>query len=225
MLGFGLLEALLGRRSRRFFMGAEIPDGVFAYKSRYPPLPLTELEKLLVVTACGGNTGWHYMIQRAQRYAPHLANYAGAAGGRTFPSAAGFHTTVTFFTDDEGVYMLDVRDAPALIEKDRQGKADPGAVVEALKSRVRKIQLPGYARGGGGALRAEIRAWRPVSSGHAGTLEGVAEGAVRRPAARPRVSGVRGAPGAVHFRYVREVSGHDFVHVCDDLSPGATPGS
>ncbi len=34
MLSFGLVEALLGRRSRRFFMGAEIPDGVFAYKSR-----------------------------------------------------------------------------------------------------------------------------------------------------------------------------------------------
>lgn len=140
MLGFGLLEALLGRRSRRVFMGAEIPDGVFAHKSRYPPFPLTELEKLLVVTACGGNTGWHHMIQRAQRYAPHLANYAGAAGGRTFPSAAGFHTSVTFFTDDEGVFMLDVRDAPALVEKDSQGSADPGAVIEALKSRVRKIQ-------------------------------------------------------------------------------------
>jgi len=140
MLGFGLIEALLGRRSRRFFMGAEIPDGVFAHKSRYAPFPLTELEKLLVVTACGGNTGWHHMIQRAQRYAPHLSNYAGAAGGRTFPSAAGFHTTVTFFTDDEGVYMLDVRDAPALIKKDSNGSADPCAVVEALRSRVKKIQ-------------------------------------------------------------------------------------
>ena len=31
MLSFGLLDALLGRRSRRFFLGAEIPDGVFAY--------------------------------------------------------------------------------------------------------------------------------------------------------------------------------------------------
>ncbi|MDX5436191.1 MAG: hypothetical protein LPK03_03310, partial [Pontibacter sp.] len=89
MLDFGLVEALLGRRSRRFFMGAEIPDGVFAYKSEHKPEPLTELEKLLVVAACAGNTSWHHMIYRAQRYAPHLSNYAGAAGGRTFPSAAG----------------------------------------------------------------------------------------------------------------------------------------
>jgi hypothetical protein len=34
MMSFGLVEAILGRRSRRFFMGAEIPNGVFAYKPR-----------------------------------------------------------------------------------------------------------------------------------------------------------------------------------------------
>ena len=85
MLAFGLIEALLGRRSRRFFMGAEIPDGVFAYKSRHTSAPLTDLEKMLVVSACGGNTSWHHMIYRAARYAPHLSNYAGAAGGRVFP--------------------------------------------------------------------------------------------------------------------------------------------
>ncbi len=131
---FGLVEALLGRRARRFFMGAEISDGVFAYKSRHPPAPLSEPEKLLVVTACGGNTGWHYMLQRAERYAPHLSNYSGAAGGRTFPSAAGFHTSMTFFTDDEGVYVLDNRDAPATAERDLD------AVVSALKGRLRKIR-------------------------------------------------------------------------------------
>lgn len=51
MLRFGLMEFLLGRRSRRFFMGAEIPDGVLAYKSRHNPVPLAELEKLLVAAA------------------------------------------------------------------------------------------------------------------------------------------------------------------------------
>ena len=42
MLSFGLVEALMGRRSMRFFMGAEIPDGVFTYKSRHDILPLSE---------------------------------------------------------------------------------------------------------------------------------------------------------------------------------------
>lgn len=133
MLSFGLVEALLGRRSRRFFMGAEIPDGVMAYRSRHPPFPLSEPEKLLVVTACGGNTGWHNLIYRAERYAPFLSNYAGAAGGRTFPSAAGFHTSMTFFTDDEGVYVLDARDDPACADRSSDGSLDLDAVLDAAR--------------------------------------------------------------------------------------------
>ena len=140
MLEFGLVDALLGRRSRRFFMGAEIPDGIFAYKSRHNSIPLSELEKLVVVTACGANTNWHYMIYRAARYAPYLSNYAASAGGRTFPSAAGFHTSMTFFTDDEGVYVLEARDAPAYAEREENGSLDLQAVLDTLRKRVRKIQ-------------------------------------------------------------------------------------
>ncbi len=141
LMQFGFMDSLLGRRSRRFFMGAEIPDGVLAYKSRHEPFPLSELEKLLVVAACGGNTSWHFMIQRAERYAPHLSNYAGAAGGRTFPSGAGFHTSLTFFTDDEGVYVVDQgRDAPAAADRAEDGSLDLEAVLESLRSRVRKLR-------------------------------------------------------------------------------------
>ena len=140
MLSFGLLEALLGRRSRRFFMGAEIPDGVFAHKSRHEPVPLSDLERFLVVAACGGNTSWHHMIYRAELYAPHLSNYAGAASGRTFPSAAGFHTSMTFFTDDEGVYVLESRDAPAFSERHDDGSLDVDLILAALRSHIKKIQ-------------------------------------------------------------------------------------
>lgn len=140
MLNFPLVRALLGRRSRRFFMGAEIPDGVLAYKSRHDPVPLSELEKLLVILACGGNTGWHHMIFRAELYAPHLSNYAGAASGRSFPSAAGFHTSKTFFTDDEGVYVLDNRDAPASAERQDDGSLDLEAVLTDVRKRIRKIK-------------------------------------------------------------------------------------
>jgi hypothetical protein len=140
MLHFGLIEALLGRRSRRFFMGAEIPDGVFAYKSRHEPAPLSELEKLLVVTACGGNTGWHNLIYRAERYAPHLSNYAAAAGGRTFPSAAGFHTSKTFFTDDDGVYLLEARDTGPFADREPDGSMELAALIDSLRRNVRKLQ-------------------------------------------------------------------------------------
>ncbi|MBP7526532.1 MAG: hypothetical protein KA801_01315 [Syntrophorhabdaceae bacterium] len=140
MLSFPLIEALLGRRSRRFFMGADIPDGVLAHTSEQKALPLTDLEKMLVVSACGGNTSWHHMIYRAARYAPHLSNYAGSAGGRVFPSAAGFHTSQTFFTDDDGVYILEMRDAPAFDDRADDGSLSPEAFVDNVRKRVRKLQ-------------------------------------------------------------------------------------
>src|SRR3954447_1753649 len=39
---FPLLDALYGRRSRRFPLGGEIPDGVLAFKSRHAPQPLSD---------------------------------------------------------------------------------------------------------------------------------------------------------------------------------------
>ncbi len=140
MLDFGLIEALLGRRSRRFFMGAEIPDGVFAYKSKLEPMPLSDVEKLLVVAACGGNTSWHNMIYRGQNYAPYLSNYAGAAGGRVFPSAAGFQTSQTFFSDDEGLYLLEMRDAPAFEDRNVDGSLNLDGFVSYARKHVRKLQ-------------------------------------------------------------------------------------
>ena len=45
---FPLVEALYGRRSRRFAFGGEIPEGPLAYRSKHEPVPLTELERMLV---------------------------------------------------------------------------------------------------------------------------------------------------------------------------------
>ena len=138
-LSFPLFAALTGRRARRFALGATIPDGPLEYSSSHDPMPLSELEQHLLLTAAAGNTGWHYAIIRNPRYAPHLSNYAGAAGGRTFPSAAGFHTAELFYTDDDGVYFFPTRDAPAQGERDADGSLDVDALVDAHRSRVRKL--------------------------------------------------------------------------------------
>ena len=88
---FPLVDALYGRRSRRFPVGGEIPDGPLAYRSDHDVAPLTELERLLVLTACAGTTGWHYAIMRHERYAPHLANYAGGAAAFADPAVLAAH--------------------------------------------------------------------------------------------------------------------------------------
>lgn len=155
-LTFPLIEALHGRRARRFSMGAVIEDGPLAFRSRHEPMPLTDLERMLVLTSAAGNTGWHYAITRNPTYAPHFPNYSGAAGGRTFPSAAGFHTSEVFFTDDEGVYLFETRDAPKLVERDPDGPVDVHAVIEAHRGRIRKL-----ADG-----RLNIPAAEPYMEGH-----------------------------------------------------------
>src|SRR4051794_31451339 len=138
LAAFPLLEALYGRRSRRFALGAEIPDGPLASRSRHEPLPLTELERMLVLSAMGGTTGWHYAITRHARYAPHVSNYAGAAAGRTFPSAAGLHTAELFFTDDSGVYFFATRDAGALVDPAVE-EVTPELMVERHRGRLRQL--------------------------------------------------------------------------------------
>jgi hypothetical protein len=97
-LKFPLSEAIVGRRARRFCVGAEIPDGV------------REIEQLLLLSYMGGVTGWHFAIMRHERYAPKLSNYCTSPVGRTFPSAAGFITSELFYTDDNGTYILPTRD-------------------------------------------------------------------------------------------------------------------
>lgn len=139
LLSFPLVDALFGRRSRRFFLGAVIPDGPLAHESRFAPFPLSELERLLIVSAVAGKTGWHSSITRHQRYAPHLSNYPVAAGGRTFPSAAGFHTSEVFFTDDSGTYFVRTRDIAPPTERQPDGLQDVPALVRAHAGQIERL--------------------------------------------------------------------------------------
>jgi hypothetical protein len=135
---FPLLDALYGRRSRRFPMGGCIPDGPLAHRSAHAHVPLSELETLLILTTMMGTTGWHYGITRHARYAPHLANYNGAAAGRTVPSAAGFHTSELFYTDDSGLYYFPTRDAGALVDP-ADDEITPALMIERHRGRIRKL--------------------------------------------------------------------------------------
>lgn len=136
---FPLIEAIHGRRSRRFAKGASIPDGPLAYTSDSPPAPLSELEQMLLLTTVAGNTGWSNLIPYNRFYLPKLPNYAGAAGGRSFPSAAGFHTVEFFYTDDNGVYFFPTRDMAATKAKSAGGDTDLKAYFDEHKARIVKL--------------------------------------------------------------------------------------
>src|SRR5205814_9706706 len=54
---YPLFEAIYGRRSRRFGLGFEMPEGPFRYKSAHAPVPLSELEEALLAGAGAGVSG------------------------------------------------------------------------------------------------------------------------------------------------------------------------
>jgi hypothetical protein len=133
---FPLIEAIHGRRSRRFAKGASIPDGPLAFTSRQAPEALDPVEQMLLISTIAGNTGWANLFAHHPAYAGRLPNYTTAAGGRSFPSGAGFSTTEFFFTDDTGVYFLPTRDMTPAPET---GEKDLNAWVEAHRARIVKL--------------------------------------------------------------------------------------
>ena len=68
---YPLFEALYRRRSRRFGLGFEMPEGPFRHKSAHARVPLTELEEALLVGAAPDSPGLPSGICRHRR--PTLA--------------------------------------------------------------------------------------------------------------------------------------------------------
>jgi hypothetical protein len=112
VLNFPLVSSLFGRRSRRFGYGMSIPSGPLAYTSRHEPLPLSELERALLISAATGVTGWNFGIPFTINEPESLATYSLRLTGRTAPSGAAICTTELFSTDDTGIYLTRTRDLP-----------------------------------------------------------------------------------------------------------------
>lgn len=140
---FSLLAAIAGRRSRRFALGATLPNGPFAYTSAHKPMPLSVEEQLLVLTTMMGNTGWNYLIPHHPTVPAQMPAYPAAAGGRAHASAAGFHTSELFYTDDSGTYFFRTRDESALVNPAPDGTVD---VADWLAAHQRAIYQLGHER-------------------------------------------------------------------------------
>jgi hypothetical protein len=110
LLRFPLMQAVFGRRARRFGLGMEIPSGPLAFKSRAMPQPLSALEQAVLVAAGTGVTGWNFGVPFGPNRPAEHAAYTQRFTGRTAPTAGGFGTPVLFYTDDNGTYLTNTRD-------------------------------------------------------------------------------------------------------------------
>lgn len=118
LLEFPLMQALFGRRARRFGLGMEIPSGPLAFKSSKDPMPLTELEQMILVAAATGVSGWTFGVPFTPRKPEAHAEFTLRFTGRTAPTAAGLGTPTLFFTDDQGCYCTRTRDVqPTTMEE------------------------------------------------------------------------------------------------------------
>jgi len=108
---FPLLDAMFGRRSRRFGVGMTIPDGPLAYSSTQPPLPLTDLERTVLVLCGAGVSGWHLGMEHTANGDPDRGcNYPVRLTGRVAASAAGIETSELIVSDDSGTFITRFRD-------------------------------------------------------------------------------------------------------------------
>ena len=110
LLQFPLMQAILGRRSRRFGMGMEIPSGPLSYQSKFEPLPLSKLEQSILIAAATGVTGWNFGVPFGPDRPKEHAHYTQRFTGRTSPTAGGFGTPAMLYTDDNGTYITNTRD-------------------------------------------------------------------------------------------------------------------
>jgi hypothetical protein len=141
LLEFPLLQALLGRRARRFGLGMELPSGPLAFTSDHDPLPLSELERTILVAAATGVTGWSFGVPYGPRTPDAHGEFTLRFTGRTAPTAAGLGTPALFFTDDDGCYATRTRDVrPALSLGDGTGEAAWAQVLDVCRAHTIRVR-------------------------------------------------------------------------------------
>jgi hypothetical protein len=102
-LNYPYFQSVFDRKSRRMGLGMTMP-GVLGYESPYEAVPLTELEEALLLVAGTGLTGLNLGDIDPSMGADALVQWT----NRTWPSSCSNHGTELFFTNDDGLFFLDM---------------------------------------------------------------------------------------------------------------------
>ena len=151
-----LVEAILGRRSRRFGLGMEIKEGPNRFKSPHDPVPLTELEEAVLVGVGTGITGMNLSdmphTPRPEK-GDDVVTWDGMCNtmmehvGRTWASPCGNHGTEIFYTNDDGVYFFKLREKQPTRMREFETKEDRDKIAtffreNRIKLRDGRLDLP-----------------------------------------------------------------------------------
>lgn len=137
---FPLLGAIFGRRARRFGLGMEIPSGPLAFRSRHTPLPLSELERSILLAVGTGVSGWSFGVPFGPDRPDEHAHYSVRFTGRTAPTAGGFGTPALLFTDDDGLHITNTRDVlPDRMREYAEIEDDVQRIIAVVRAHTRTL--------------------------------------------------------------------------------------
>ncbi len=103
-LTYPYFQSLFDRKSRRVALGMTVESDVIEYSSPYAPVPLSELEQALLVMGGTGLNGLALADLDPVRGMSTLVQWT----NRTWPSACSNHGTELFWSDDDGLWWLDI---------------------------------------------------------------------------------------------------------------------
>ncbi len=138
---YPLFDAIFQRRARRFPLGATMPGDVAPFRSTKEPVPLDEIEEALLVMAGTGISGVNLADLPFNDSAG--SNFCGNTMiqfvGRVYASACGSHGTELFFTNDEGTYMVKLRDKLPHDMQEFDDREDREKIVQAFRANTARI--------------------------------------------------------------------------------------
>jgi hypothetical protein len=144
-LEYPFFQAIFDRKSRRVGLGMQVESQVLDFTSPHEPVPLTELEEALLCIAGTGLTGLNLGDLDPARGMSTLVQWT----TRTWPSSCSNHGTELFYTNDDGLYMLDMF---GLVPEEGEvttlsGKSEDAQVeyILSLYRRARRELSPGRA--------------------------------------------------------------------------------
>jgi len=105
-LSYPYFQSIWDRKSRRVGLGMTVESDVLNYTSPYEPVPLSELEEALLVMAGTGLNGLALADLDPKRGMSTLVQWT----NRTWPSACSNHGTELFWSNDAGLWWLNIFD-------------------------------------------------------------------------------------------------------------------
>ena len=103
-LEYPLFQSVFDRKSRRVGLGMTVESDVIEYTSPHPAVPLSELEEALLVMAGTGLNGLALADMDPRRGMSTIVQWT----NRTWPSACSNHGTELFWSNDDGLWWLDI---------------------------------------------------------------------------------------------------------------------